>query len=60
LAGIKVRDDGKMLDGAWAWDRNEEKPTCAPSINIMGDRNDDGTVPSHWHGYLTNGVFRSC
>ena len=51
LAGIKVRDDGTQQGGAWAWDRNEDKPTCTPSIAINSN---------HWHGYLTDGVFRSC
>ena len=49
-AGIRIRDDGTSDHYAWTWDRNEEKPTCTPSILI----NDN-----HWHGYLTEGVFRS-
>jgi hypothetical protein len=48
LAGIRVRDDGLETARTWAWNRNEEKPTCTPSIRI--DTN-------HWHGYLTNGEF---
>jgi len=51
LAGIRVRDDGTQVDGAWAWDRNEVAPTCTPSILIN---------QGHWHGYLTNGEFVSC
>lgn len=46
VAGIKVRGEGK-----WEWNGDLEKPTCTPSILI-----DQG----HWHGYLTDGVFRSC
>ena len=49
LCGINVGP----ADGAkvWAWNGDEEKPTATPSINInMG----------HWHGYLTDGVFKSC
>lgn len=34
LCGIRIRDDGQQIDGAWAWDLNEEKPTCTPSILI--------------------------
>lgn len=51
LCGIRVRDDGQNRDGAWGWNLDEEKPTCTPSIRINGE---------HWHGYLTDGVFRSC
>lgn len=35
----------------WEWDGNREKPTITPSILIDG---------GHWHGFLTDGVFRSC
>lgn len=51
LAGIRIRDDGQQMDGAWAWDGNEEQPTCTPSILIN---------KGHWHGYLTAGVFVEC
>ena len=51
LAGIRIRDDGQQINGAWAWDRNEDKPTCTPSILIN---------KGHWHGYLTAGVFVEC
>jgi hypothetical protein len=49
LAGIKVRDDGRQEGGAWAWNRDEEQPTCTPSILIGPGQ--------HWHGYLTRGEF---
>jgi hypothetical protein len=51
LAGIRVREDGAHIMPAWGWNRNEEKPTTSPSINISY---------GHWHGYLTDGVFVSC
>ena len=51
LAGIRVRDDGHNIDGAWGWDKNEDQPTCTPSIRIDGE---------HWHGHLTAGVFVPC
>ena len=51
LCGIRIRDDGAHTGGAWGWNRDEEKPTCTPSININN---------GHWHGYLTDGEFRSC
>jgi len=53
LAGIRVRDDGEHRDGAWGWNRDEEKPTTTPSILIDPSSN-------HWHGYLTDGVFVPC
>lgn len=51
LCGIRIRDDGQQIHGAWGWDGNEDTPTVTPSININN---------GHWHGYLTNGIFRSC
>lgn len=51
LCGIRVRDDGQNIDGAWGWNKDEEKPTTTPSIAIN---------QNHWHGYLKNGVFESC
>lgn len=57
LCGIKVRADGKQQDGAWGWNGDEEKPTTTLSINVMTG---PGGSASHWHGYLTDGVFRTC
>ena len=51
-AGIKIRDDGQNVEGAWGWDRNEMEPTTTPSIQIMAG--------CRWHGFLTKGVFVSC
>lgn len=47
LPGIVVQP----LPNAWGWDGNIETPTITPSIDINR---------GHWHGYLTNGVFKSC
>ena len=33
----------------WNWDGNEQSPTLTPSIHWPGE----------WHGYLTNGQFKS-
>lgn len=51
LCGIRIRDDGLQENGAWAWDRNQDKPTTFPSIAINH---------GHWHGYLIEGVFWDC
>ena len=53
-------DSGTTESNCWAWDRNFDAPTCTPSIEILGKLQDDGSFPWHWHGYLTNGIFRSC
>lgn len=44
----------------WNWDGNEDSPTVTPSIlvyqmNAKGER-----IGEHWHGFLTNGEFKSC
>lgn len=36
---------------SWVWNGDREKPTMTPSIQK--------TTPCRWHGYLTDGVFRS-
>lgn len=36
----------------WKWNGSEDKPTLTPSLKKLGG--------CKWHGYLTDGVFRSC
>lgn len=36
----------------WKWNGSRDKPTLTPSILR--------TSGCRWHGYLTDGVFRSC
>ncbi len=50
LAGIRVRNDGVNDGKCWGWNKDEDKPTTAPSIDVIG----------HWHGYLTDDVFVKC
>lgn len=38
-------------DKHWQWNGDEARPTLTPSILK--------TSPCRWHGYLTDGVFRS-
>lgn len=52
FAGVRVRDDGVNDGKAHGWNRSEDKPTTTPSILLIGGCN--------WHGYLTDGVFKSC
>lgn len=35
---------------SWEWNGNLDKPTLTPSVHHVG----------HWHGWLTDGVWRSC
>lgn len=51
LCGIKIRDDGRNVGGAWGWNGNWDSPTATPSIRVGPGE--------HWHGYLTDGVFKS-
>lgn len=34
---------------SWDWNGDKEKPTLTPSVH----------TPGHWHGFLTDGVWRS-
>lgn len=34
----------------WKWNGSLDKPTLTPSVHHVG----------HWHGWLTDGVWRSC
>ena len=52
VAGIAFLNPPGQAGPKWTWNGNREKPTCTPSIlKLSGCR---------WHGYLTDGVFRSC
>ncbi|RUV19974.1 DUF6527 family protein [Mesorhizobium sp. M7A.F.Ca.MR.245.00.0.0] len=35
---------------SWHWNGSKETPTLMPSVHHIG----------HWHGWLTDGVWRSC
>lgn len=37
---------------SWEWNGNREKPTLRPSVRQVGG--------CQWHGWLTDGVWRSC
>lgn len=39
-------------DRGWTWNGDLEKPTLTPSILILGE--------CGWHGFLTNGEWRTC
>jgi hypothetical protein len=48
LCGVTLKP---VVPTGWEWNRDFDKPTLTPSILINR---------GHWHGYLTDGVFRSC
>ncbi len=35
---------------SWNWNGSIDKPTLMPSVHHVG----------HWHGWLTDGIWRSC
>ena len=53
VAGIHVGDKRKPRSHrpSWEWNGDFDKPTCKPSILRRGG--------CKWHGYLTDGVFKS-
>lgn len=48
IAGVTLKPADPT---GWGFDGNLESPTVTPSIDINR---------GHWHGFLTNGVFKSC
>lgn len=52
VSSIPIATEQKDERRAWLWDGNIFNPSLIPSIQK--------TSPCHWHGYLTNGIFRSC
>lgn len=47
LIGAKVKGEG-----AWQWNGDLDKPTLSPSIRVLSG--------CCWHGYLIDGIFKSC
>ena len=42
---------GPKEDHLWQWDGNKENPTITPSIQFLSG--------CKWHGFLTNGVWKT-
>lgn len=43
---------------AWEWNGSTESPTLKPSVRIsFGDG--AGNIVEHWHGHLTDGIWRA-
>ena len=45
---------------SWEWNGNRERPTLTPSVNILQFDEAGNRVGEHWHGWLTDGQWRSC
>lgn len=53
----------KEYEGAgpvWGWDGNRDCPTLSPSLLVYQCNDRGERIGEHWHGFLTDGVFRSC
>lgn len=44
-----------VAPGGWQWNGSRDKPTVRPSVLLY-----DADRKPHWHGWLTDGVWRSC
>lgn len=51
LLGFVVAGDSTQHP-VWQWNGNEQKPTVTPSIRFLSG--------CQWHGFLTDGVFKTC
>lgn len=54
VGGVSVRKDENDRGGnhpIWGWNENKEQPTIQPSIKFVGG--------CGWHGFLTNGIFKT-
>lgn len=50
LGSLQFRPATREDAASWEWNGSTEKPTLNPSVHHVG----------HWHGWLTDGVWRSC
>jgi hypothetical protein len=50
--GAIMRPPVKAGSEGWSWNQDLVKPTLAPSIRML--------TGCGWHGFLTDGEFRSC
>ncbi len=51
VGGLNVGTNFKPAAGpSWNWNGSLEAPTLSPSVNHVG----------HWHGWLADGVWKSC
>lgn len=54
IIGVNVKPEEQLgvVKHPWQWNGNRERPTLTPSIRVVGC--------CEWHGYLTDGVFKTC
>lgn len=55
-------DPRRETTATWQWNGDEDRPTLTPSIHTFIPESQDGARPRQelWHGFLTDGVLRSC
>ena len=54
---VQFRADHRPM---WNWNGDREAPTLTPSIAIRQMDGAGNVIGDHWHGFLTNGEWRSC
>jgi len=54
IGSVRFEIPGKR--SGWWWNGSQHIPSIKPSINLQIDDGNGGLV-SHWHGFLTDGVF---
>lgn len=59
MMSVPFRDESGKRP-SWEWDGNQVSPSLSPSILIKQLDSSAQQIGEHWHGYLTDGDFRSC
>lgn len=52
VLGIAFRNPDGQTGPLWQWNGSRDKPSTTPSVRRIGG--------CEWHGYLTDGEFRTC
>lgn len=52
--GCRTMGTVNLSPGGWEWNGSRDKPTVRPSVQLSTH------AGPHWHGWLTDGVWRSC
>lgn len=63
LSQIPISEADHSGRPRWQWNGDQENPSLTPSIQRRVEIHAHGDEPAYkcdWHGYLTDGVFRSC
>ena len=52
VLGVQFKRPPNESGPVWSWNGDRDKPSTTPSIRRIGG--------CEWHGYLTDGEFRTC